>query len=511
MIQDIEITELIEGYNPRKNVGDLDSLKHSIEEMGLLNPLLVRQVDGKYEIIAGHRRFLAAKEIGKKTLSCMVRDISDVEAFHLAFIDNKERNNLNALEEAEHYKECQGKGMTVRDIGSKYNLSHVMIVKQTSLLELPLPIQDILGNSSYQFSPTHAYEISKLCKPADLQKLFEDNKDCFEDWQQACNDELTYRQEQQIKLANAVIDSDMSVKRLSDKVKDLKSELNERDDNITELIEKEKEKQSTLDGIYFKDASDMSEFEDESVHLIVTSPPYMAGKEYETNMTFDEYETLIIGVLKECVRVLKPSCKLIINIGDITNMHKVIGVYPDGTDIISDQSQRYSICRMFEPECDFLGLKLKDTIIWKKDDPWQSNPHIKYQDQESKYRILPSTEYIYIYEKPGEKRAVPESLKLESSISKDEWKQYVSGLWDIPSVRNNNNHPSKFPDELPRRLIKMYSFVGDKILDPFLGSGTTVKVARELNRSGFGYELHEDLYKEVIRSTLESIKIEDSI
>jgi DNA modification methylase len=86
---------------------------------------------------------------------------------------------------------------------------------------------------------------------------------------------------------------------------------------------------------------------------------------------------------------------------------------------------------------------------------------------------------------------VPEEIKEKSKLNKEEWKEYFSGHWKIPGVRQKE-HQAMFPEEVPRRLIKMYSYINDTVLDPFLGSGTTVKVALELHRNVIGYEINPE-------------------
>jgi DNA modification methylase len=93
---------------------------------------------------------------------------------------------------------------------------------------------------------------------------------------------------------------------------------------------------------------------------------------------------------------------------------------------------------------------------------------------------------LYIFRKKGERQAPAEETALKSYISKEEWSQWASGVWMIDRVRHVKGHPAIFPDELVRRLVLMFSFEEDIVVDPFLGSGTTVKVARELNRQGIG-------------------------
>jgi DNA modification methylase len=114
---------------------------------------------------------------------------------------------------------------------------------------------------------------------------------------------------------------------------------------------------------------------------------------------------------------------------------------------------------------------------------------------------LDNWEHIFVFRKKG-KRVVPaEDLVLKSKLTKEQWTVWAQGVWAIDPVRKQEGHPAVFPDELPHRLIRMFSYEGDTVLDPWLGSGTTVKVARELNRVGIGYE-KEAQYKEVIMRKL---------
>lgn len=109
-------------------------------------------------------------------------------------------------------------------------------------------------------------------------------------------------------------------------------------------------------------------------------------------------------------------------------------------------------------------------------------------------------EYILVFKKYGKKRKVSKEIKEKSKLTKEEWITYFSQVWNIPGVRQIE-HEAMFPDEIPRRLIKMFSFWGDTVLDPFLGSGTTSKIAIELERSSIGIEIN-DTYRSLIEKKL---------
>ena len=109
-------------------------------------------------------------------------------------------------------------------------------------------------------------------------------------------------------------------------------------------------------------------------------------------------------------------------------------------------------------------------------------------------------EFILIFKKPGKSEKIPKEIKEKSKLSKEEWKEYFYGHWNFAGARQIE-HEAMFPEELPKRLIKMYTFIGDTVLDPFLGSGTTVRAALNLHRNAIGYEINEK-FLEVIKEKL---------
>jgi len=200
------------------------------------------------------------------------------------------------------------------------------------------------------------------------------------------------------------------------------------------------------------------------------------------------------------VRVLVPGGKICINFGDIHTYGTKNGGKPE-------------VKLMGHHYVEILGkhgLRLLDPITWKKchpgkkDSNWFTNPQVTYHARvrHGTYRFLRNTEHIFIFEKDGDAgRTYP------PQISKDEWRQWVDSVWEIPPVRKQTDHPAQFPEEIPRRLIKMFSCKGEIVLDPFTGSGTTNQVARDLDRVGIGYE-KDDKYKPVIMKKL-GVKEED--
>jgi len=233
----------------------------------------------------------------------------------------------------------------------------------------------------------------------------------------------------------------------------------------------------------------MREVGTESVHLIVTSPPYWQLKDYGKrsqigfNDTYEEYINNLNLVWKECHRVLHGGCRLCINIGDQFARSVYYGRYkiiPIRTEIIKF--------------CETIGFDYMGSIIWQKVTTCNTTGGATVMGSYPFPRngiLKLDYEFILILRKPGSAPAVSRETKEKSRLSKDEWNKYFAGHWNF-SGEKQDSHLAMFPEELPRRLIKMFSFVGDTILDPFLGSGTTTLAAFNLDRNSIGYEINEE-------------------
>ena len=238
------------------------------------------------------------------------------------------------------------------------------------------------------------------------------------------------------------------------------------------------------------DSRAMPELADDSVDLVVTSPPYWQIKDYGApvqigwGQTLHEYLFDLARVWGECARVLKPGRRLCVNIGDQFARALIYGRYkiiPLHAEVIA-QAQAVGL--------DYLGA-----IIWQKKTTMNTSggavvmgsfPHPPNGIVELDY------EYILLFKKPGPSPKISPERKSASRLTTEEWKQYFLGHWAFGGVRQGKDggHDAMFPDELPRRLIRMFSFVGDTVLDPFLGSSTTAQVACELDREAIGYEVN---------------------
>lgn len=246
---------------------------------------------------------------------------------------------------------------------------------------------------------------------------------------------------------------------------------------------------STKHTIICGDSRYMSLVPDKSVQLIVTSPPYWQLKDYGSkdqigfNDTYEQYINNLNLVWNECHRVLQDGCRLCINIGDQFARSVYYGRYkiiPIRTEIIKF--------------CEIVGFDYMGAIIWQKVTTCNTTggatimgsfPHPRNGILKIDY------EFILLFKKPGKTKPVPKKTKEASRLTTEEWNTYFSGHWNFAGEKQDK-HLAMFPAELPTRLIRMFTFVGETVLDPFLGSGTTALAAKNLERNSIGYEINKE-------------------
>ncbi|MCE5326085.1 MAG: site-specific DNA-methyltransferase [Planctomycetaceae bacterium] len=260
-------------------------------------------------------------------------------------------------------------------------------------------------------------------------------------------------------------------------------------------------RRATTHRIVRGDARNLSFIADESVHLVVTSPPYWTLKEYEPHpdqlghvADYEEFLDALRQVWSEVYRVLAPGGRLVCVVGDVCLSRKKNGrhvVVPLHADICV-------ICRR-------LGFDNLNPIIWNKiananyevnngggflGKPYEPNAIIKND-----------IEFILMQRKSGGYRSPSMAQREQSKLSKEEFRQWFQQIWTVPG-ESTSRHPAPFPLEVAYRLVRMFSFVGDTVLDPFLGTGTTSLAAMKSGRNSIGIDV-EEKYLQMTRRRLE--------
>ena len=224
-----------------------------------------------------------------------------------------------------------------------------------------------------------------------------------------------------------------------------------------------------LDTVQQGDSRNMTMLPDASIHLMVTSPPYNARKDYDTDLTLDEYLDLLRAVFKETYRVLAPGGRACINVANL------------GRKPYIPLSSFINLIMREE------GFLMRGEIVWDKGSSAGGSTAWGSWRSASNPTIRDTHEYILVFSKgrfqrPGKNR--------ESTISRDDFLEWTKSVWRFPTESARRvGHPAPFPVELPRRLIELYTFKDDVILDPFLGSGSTAIAALQSGRHYVGYEL----------------------
>jgi len=226
----------------------------------------------------------------------------------------------------------------------------------------------------------------------------------------------------------------------------------------------------TLDAILCASSENMAQLPENSVHMMVTSPPYNVGKEYDEDLTLEEYLHFLKTVWGEVLRVLVPGGRACINVANLGRKPYI----PLHAFIIKDMLE--------------LGFLMRGEVIWNK--AASASPSTAWGSWLSAANptLRDVHEYILVFSKGSFKRQNP--AKRPATISKEEFLEFSKSIWTFPAESARKvGHPAPFPVELPRRLIQLYTFSGEIVLDPFMGSGQTALAALHTGRHYVGYEV----------------------
>jgi len=231
-----------------------------------------------------------------------------------------------------------------------------------------------------------------------------------------------------------------------------------------------------LDRIFCRSSEKMEELPDNSVHLMVTSPPYNVGKEYDEDLTLEEYRAFLRRVWEETYRVLVPGGRVCINVANLGRKPYI----PIHSFIIEDMLD--------------IGFLMRGEIIWNKDTSASPSTAWGSWCSAKNPSLRDVHEYILVFSRDTFKRENPAGR--QSTITRDEFLEFTKSVWTFPAVSARKiGHPAPFPVELPYRCIQLYTFEGDVVLDPFMGSGQTAIACIRTGRHYVGYEINEEYVK----------------
>jgi len=269
-----------------------------------------------------------------------------------------------------------------------------------------------------------------------------------------------------------------------------------KDPKSIDLIERAVHQVPTSHTLYLGDAREMRELRPESVHLVLTSPPYWTLKEYRDSdgqlghiEDYDQFLQELDRVWKQCYRALVPGGRLICVVGDVCLSRR-------------ENGGRHTVVPLhssIQEHCRKLGFDNLAPIIWHKISnaayEVEGGSSFLGKPYEPNSVIKNDIEFILMERKPGGYRAPDISTKVLSVISVENHKKWFQQIWTGVTGASTKHHPAPYPIELAERLVRMFSFVGDTVLDPFLGTGTTTVAAAKWGRNSVGYEVDRHYYK----------------
>ncbi|MGH9921829.1 MAG: DNA-methyltransferase [Nitrososphaerales archaeon] len=227
-----------------------------------------------------------------------------------------------------------------------------------------------------------------------------------------------------------------------------------------------------LNKVFCKSSESMSELPDSSIHLMVTSPPYNVGKDYDQDLTLDDYRNLLKAVFQETYRVLVHGGRVCINVANLGRKPYI----PLHSYIIQDMAE--------------IGFLMRGEIIWDKSASSGVSTAWGSWKSASNPTLRDTHEYILVFSKGTYSRM---SNNKEDTITKDEFLVYTKSVWEFPAESARRvGHPAPFPIELPKRCIQLYSFKGDVVLDPFCGVGSSCLASIKNGRYFVGYDINKE-------------------
>jgi len=245
-----------------------------------------------------------------------------------------------------------------------------------------------------------------------------------------------------------------------------------------------------IDKIYCKSSENMDEIPDYSVHLMITSPPYNVKKEYDDDLSLDEYRNLLKNVFRETYKKLVTGGRACVNVANLGRKPYI----PLHSYIIEDMLE--------------IGYLMRGEIIWNKAS--SASPSTAWGSWLSAANpvLRDIHEYILIFSKGSFSRRKGEK---KNTIKKEDFLEWTKSVWTFPAVSAKSiGHPAPFPEEMPRRLIQLYSFKEDIILDPFCGSGTTCLSALKEKRHYIGYDINQE-YVDLANNRVNSFAMQLSL
>ncbi len=452
---------------------EMQQLMDTISRNGLKQPMRAKK-NGKeaYEVYVGGRRLEAIKRLKMKDVPddwVIVDDPSTEEMITAALIENIQREDPHYLDTAEGIQRLWDEWTDGKPTQTK--LAGVIAKSQNwtkdmiGISKLRLEVKKTAAVKNIKFRIMQSYVVP--LRDDQKQLLFIDQID-------------------KQNLSN-------------NQIKKLYEEFSETD--TTDLWIKYGDLPVPTWDVYNQSSANMDHLENDSVHLIVTSPPYADAKDYEAGDgevggSGEAYMELLRPVFEECYRVLAPGRTMCLNIADlpISNANGYVR-----------WNELASQVRDLALE---VGFERRDVIIWNK--PARTIPQ-KTSSSPNAVPIVNSIEYIWILRKMGKTSYdhVPEHIKRLSKMSDDELSTWTRSVWDIAPQHKINSkgdiyfdHLAPFPEELVRRCVGLYSYITETVVDPFAGSGTTLKVSHAEARNSVGYELKAE-YCELIRERLD--------